>query len=174
MIFETERLLVRLLRPDDIGPFHEMQGNTNVMRFTGSPTNSLEVDKKDLAAVISFYGKEDNEFWVWAIERKSDQAFIGTCAIVKSEPNENEEKEDEIGFRFLEKYWGKGYGKEIVPGLLNYGFESMNKSSFIAEVDERNIGSIKILERYMKFERSYFNEKEQCTDRLYRVERSLV
>lgn len=172
MIFETERLTVRLLTPEDLIPFHEMQGNKNVMRYTDSPAKSFEEDKKDLEEVIALYSTRDNDFWVWAIERKSDQAYIGTCAFVKSEPDETGNMEDEIGFRFLEKYWRNGYGKEILPALLYHGFSAMGIKEIIAEVDERNIGSIKIIERCMNFERSYFNEKDQCTDRLYRIKRS--
>jgi len=37
MVFQTKRLLIRQLKVSDIKPFHEMQANPNVMKYTDSP-----------------------------------------------------------------------------------------------------------------------------------------
>ena len=47
----------------------------------------------------------------------------------------------------------------------------MNITEIIAEVDQRNMGSVKILEPFMTFEKAYFNEKDKTNDNLYRVRR---
>ena len=169
MIFETQRLIVRQLVEDDLSPFYEMESNPNVMRYTGSlPKNQIEAEK-DLGYVMNCYQQPQNNFWVWAIERKSDQKFVGTCAIVKSDPRQNHPEKHEIGFRFLEKYWGKGYGKEIVSDLIRYAFENMNITELIAEVDEKNTASVRILDHFLEHVDTYFNERDQSMDRLYRV-----
>ena len=76
-----------------------MQGNKNVMKYTGHKCMTREESKADLQKVIDFYVQSDNTFWVWAIERKTDKAFVGTCAIVKNASGENE-----IGFRLLDMF----------------------------------------------------------------------
>ena len=162
MIFSTERLLVRKLRATDFPPFHEMQSNPNVMQHIIGRAHTEAENETQLKGVIDAYAKPNNNFWVWAILRKEDSAMVGTCAIIKTEG------EDEIGYRFLEKYWGNGYGLEITTGLINHALDTMKVPSLMAVVDKRNIASVKILERSkLKFIKEFVNE-EGITDRLYR------
>ncbi|HFA48211.1 MAG TPA: N-acetyltransferase [Bacteroidetes bacterium] len=164
MIFQTTRLKIRNLEYSDFPAFHEMQSNPKVMRYTTGRPLSEKENRESLGKCISSYAKPGNRFWVWAIEKKLDGAFVGTCAIVY---------DNEIGYRFLEKYWGKGYGKEISDGLIKYALEEMKAKKIIAYVDVENIASVKILDRSaLKFEKEYFNEKEKCTERFYKFEKN--
>lgn len=169
MIFETQRLTVRRLIVEDLDPFHEMQGNPNVMKYTGDRAKTFEEDQKDLQYVIDCYDQPENDFWVWAIIRKADTEFVGTCAIVKSDPRQNDPTQDEIGYRFLEKYWGNGYGDEITRGLIDFAFNEFGKTELIAEVDELNIASVKILDRHMELVDRFYNSRDQSNDRKYIV-----
>ncbi len=167
MIFQTTCLQIRPLRPDDIAPFHEMQGNPNVMRYTTKRAHSLTEDSAELLQLIDRYAEPGNTFWVWAIERKEDAAFVGTCALIV-----NEDGEHEIGFRFLEKYWGQGYGTEVVNGLVDYAMAQPEVRGLVAYVYSANIGSVKVLERSrLIFEREFFNAQELCMDRVYRLKK---
>lgn len=164
MIFETERLIVRNLNMDDLAAFHEMQGNIKVMQYTTGKATTLEEDTAGLKEVIDFYDKQDNDFWVWAIVQKNDQQFVGTCALVK-----DDNQEDEIGYRFLERYWGNGYGKEVTKGLIAYAFNELKKEKLVAVVNKKNIASVKILDATFMFVKEFYNEQEQCVDRLYHL-----
>ena len=109
------------------------------------------------------YQKPDNDFWIWAIVQKENDKLVGTCAIIF----ENKEKA-EIGYRFLEKYWGNGYASEIVEPLIDYGFSTMNLKTIFATVDVLNIASVKMLEKsQLDFVKEYWSEEYQCTDRYY-------
>lgn len=164
-IFQTTRLLIRPLRPTDIAPFHEMQGNLNVMRYTTGRAQTEEEDLASLQDCIRKYDEPNNNFRVWAIERKTDQAFVGTVALIV-----NEEGEDEIGFRLLEKYWGNGYGQEAADALCKYAFEAKNIQTLVAYVFVDNVGSVKILERAgFKLIKEWFNEAYKAMDRLYHL-----
>ncbi len=163
MIFKTERLLVRELRESDLPGFHEMQGNPNVMKYVGQSAMGPEENRADLKRVIDLYGKQNNDFWVWAITTEKD-VFVGTGAIIINEKNEWE-----IGYRFLESHWGNGYGTEITKGLIEHAFNSMNIKTLKAYVDRDNIGSVKILERFFDFEKEIWNEDDQCFDRVYKL-----
>ena len=83
MIFETERLLVRKLVLDDLEAFHEMQSNDNVMQFVDGETKTFEEHLVELTDLINKYNLSNNDFWIYAIERKFDNHFIGTVALVK-------------------------------------------------------------------------------------------
>lgn len=141
MIFETERLIVRKLVRDDIFAFHEMQSNPKVMLYADGEVQNLEEHTIELDVLIANYNKANNDFWIYAVERKSDTCFVGTVAIVK------DALDDEIGYRFLEAYWGNGYATEICSGLIAY-CKSIGFEKLIAYVISKNIPSLKILERF--------------------------
>lgn len=162
MIFETARLVIRPLTIDDLEEFHDMQSNPKVMQHVGGKALSWEENRQDLQEVIEAYAKPNNTFWVWAIMSKADQVLVGTCALVFNDKGENE-----IGFRFREKFWGQGFGREVTEALLRYGLESMHLGSIVAYVDKENIASVKILEKCMNFNQEFYNEQEKCVDRKY-------
>lgn len=138
-IFETKRLIVRKLKLNDFEPFHEMHSNFNVMQYVRAKAMTFQENKDELPKLIGFYDKPDNDFFIYAIERKEDAVFVGTIAFVK-----DENMDDEIGYRFLEKYWGNGYGNEIVNGMINY-CKNAGFIKLIACVANDNIASAKII-----------------------------
>ena len=165
-IFETLNFTIRELHFEDITPYHQMQGNSRVMQYTTGKANTLEEDQVGLHKVISHYSETSNQFWVWAVERKIDKAFVGTCALIG-----NNKGVYEIGFRFLEQYWNLRYGKEICNGLTDYAFCQEEVTSLIAYVDIRNIGSVKILEQSnLGFIKEVHNTELGSTDRYYSME----
>ncbi|PQJ73264.1 GNAT family N-acetyltransferase [Polaribacter butkevichii] len=140
MIFRTERLIVRKLFLSDLKLFHKMQSNPNVMKFAKGDIKTLEEHFKELKELICKYKQPNNDFWIYAIEQKKDQKFIGTVALVK------DNLDDEIGYRFLEKYWNLGFGSEICKGLISY-CKHLKKTEIIAYVVDENLASAKILEK---------------------------
>lgn len=140
MIFETERLIVRKLNMNDLQSFHELQRNPKVLQFADGEIKSLAGNEEELEELILKYTKENNDFWIYAISRKSDSSFLGTLALVK------DGEDDEIGYRFLEREWGKGYGAEICKGLINY-CKQIGLKKIIGYVADANIASVRILEQ---------------------------
>lgn len=141
MIFETERLIVRKLILLDLQPFHEMQSNPKVMQYADGDVKSLQAHETELKGLIDKYDITDNNFWIYAIERKKDAVFVGTVALVK------DTEEDEIGYRFLEQYWGKGYATEICKGLIVY-CKKIGLKKIIGFVVDKNVASAKILKKF--------------------------
>jgi RimJ/RimL family protein N-acetyltransferase len=162
-IFETPRLKVRRLISSDLEPFHEMQGDLEVMQYVAKKANTLEEDQVDLKGVIEAYSKKGNEFWVWAIDNVESKEFLGTFALVK-------DKEDnwEIGYRFLRKYWGQGFGTESVEGMILFCESLPYIDNLIAYADLRNVGSQKVLSKagFVNLGIKY-NDEEDCEDYIY-------
>ena len=157
VIFETENFKVRRLKLADFEAFHEMQGNSNVMRYVRARPMTYEENKIELEQLINSYDSSTNDFWIFAVERKSDAAFIGTVALVKTalhgESSADDrlvlnikENECEIGYRLLEKYWGRGYASEIAKGLINYA-RKLGFKRLTGCVAHENIASEKILKK---------------------------
>ncbi len=139
-IFETERLLIRTLIKDDADDYFDMMSNPNVMNPI--PRNVMTRGESD--SHLNNLVNTVSDTTAWAIEIKSEKNFIGLCAFLINNENENE-----IGYRLREKYWKKGFGTEVTTGLLKYGFEQMKMNKITADVDIRNLNSVKILEKFM-------------------------
>ena len=140
MIFETERLLIRKLILDDLHAFHELESNPLVLKYATGEPKLFNDNRKELVSLISKYKQPENDFWIYAIERKKDKCFIGTVALVK------DNLDDEIGYRLLEKYWKLGYGSEVCLGLISY-CKKIGLEKIIGYVVDENIASAKILEK---------------------------
>ena len=163
LIFQTARLWVRPLRLDDFPDFFAMQGNAKVMAYTGLGRAQTEAEaRKDLEKCLEAYSNPQNNFWVWALERKEDGQFVGTTALVP------DQEYHEIGYRLAEAYWGQGLGQEICNGLLDFVFQTERHEFLLAYVAQDNVGSVRILERSsVVFQKSYFSEEYQTMDNLY-------
>ncbi|MEZ7945649.1 MAG: GNAT family N-acetyltransferase [Flavobacteriaceae bacterium] len=164
IIFETQRLIVRKLLLSDLQPFHEMQSNINVMQYVRVKEMTFEENTKELAELIGKYAHIENDFWIYAIEKKLDHKFVGTCALIK-----DSNKEDEIGYRFLEKYWKLGYGLEICKGIINY-CSLVGMPKLIAYVADDNNASIKIVEScYFQFVKKVYDPTLKITETKYEL-----
>jgi RimJ/RimL family protein N-acetyltransferase len=164
IIFETEILLVRRLKMSDIKSYHEMQSNPKVMQYVIGEVQTEKEHLIELDRLINFYDKEGNDFWIYAIDRKLDNEFVGTLAFIK-----DDNEEDEIGYRFLEKYWKLGYGLEICKGIINY-CSLVGIPKLIAYVADENNASIKIVEScHFKFVKKVFESTLKITETKYEL-----
>ena len=141
IIFETEILLVRRLKMSDIKPYHEMQSNPKVMQYVIGEVQTEKEHLVELERLIDFYDKKGNDFWIYAIDRKLDHKFIGTVGFCKDDRGD-----DEIGYRFLEKYWGLGYGSNLCKASVMY-CSSIGMPKLIGYVINLNMASAKILKK---------------------------
>lgn len=142
MIFQSERLCIRMLKWDDYHDLHKLQSNPNVMKYITNQPKSFEETEKELIKILQCYEEIQNDFLVFAVCHHKSKEFIGTCAIIK-----NDEKNYEIGYRLQEEHWGNGYGSELTKGLISYCFEDRKIDTIIATVESNNLHSVKILEK---------------------------
>jgi ribosomal-protein-alanine N-acetyltransferase len=160
MIFETQRLFVRRLEENDHLPFFEMMSDPRVMDLIPQKVFNEASSNIELARLMSVEKLSDTK--IWSLCKKENKEMIGICGLLK-----NDEKQDEIAYRLLEKFWGKGYGTEITKGLIEYCFTNMNSDLVTADVWVENIRSVKILEKYFTAQKEFFNAHDNCTDRRY-------
>ena len=164
MIIETERVLIRKLTLDDLEPFHQLESNSNVLKYATGEVKNITENKIELLGLMDRYQKHYNDFWIYAIERKSDHRFIGTLALVK------DGIDDEIGYRFLEKYWGNGYGFEVCKGTIAY-CKQLKFKKLVGYVVDENKASAKILEKLnFQIVKKFISEDLQLPGTKYELE----
>lgn len=156
MYFKTERLIARQFELKDFNEFDEMQSNLKVMKYTLGRAKTRDENLIELENIINGYALSETNKNIMAISRKSDitSSLVGACAVIK--------RDDgcfEVGYRLLEKYWGNGFGLEILEGLLTYCLTDLGAKEVIAEVDKENTYSVRILEKSsMRFIKEIFDE----------------
>jgi ribosomal-protein-alanine N-acetyltransferase len=162
-LFKTERLTVQYLENGDLEPFHDMQSNFKVMQFI-KPEMNLEESQKELNRFMDYYHKEHINFNIWAVKEQHTNLFAGVCGVY-----ENAKKEFEIAYRLRERFWGKGYGREMARGLIQYCFEQTDLDLLKGYVRAGNIGSIKILKQEMHYKYKFIEAKTQLEEQVYEL-----
>lgn len=143
---ETERLLLREFRESDLEAFFEMDSNIEVHRYLGNnPTKTIEQAFETLKFIQQQY--IDNGIGRWAAIEKSSCNFIGWSGLKFIREYENNHIHFyDVGYRFMPKYWGKGYARESGKVALKFGFETLGLNEIIGTCHEENIASRKALE----------------------------
>jgi len=139
-MLETNRLILREFRISDAKKMWELNSDEGVLKYTGDkPFDSVKSAEK---FILKYQDYKKNGFGRWAVIEKSKNEFIGWCGLKL-----NEENLIDIGFRFFERQWNKGYATEAAQACLNYGFNTLNIKEIIGRADEKNKSSIRVLEK---------------------------
>ena len=149
-IAETKRLyLVDSIAPNGEALF-ELNKNLEVLKFTGDkPFKSVEEANEFLQNYTHFkkYG-----FGRFGVYLKNSYEYIGWCGLKFS----TEFNEVDLGFRFFQNFWNKGYATEASHACLRLGFEKFNLEKIIGRAQSENFASIKVLEKIgMKFKKNF-------------------
>ena len=144
---ETERLLIRNLSTEDSQGLFEMDSDPEVQKYLG---NQPIENKSEATVYIENIQKEYKKFGSgrWAVIEKKTGNFIGWCGLkfISTEINSKSQYYD-LGYRFIKKYWGKGYATESALACLKYGFEELNQEEIFAMVELNHLASRNILSK---------------------------
>ncbi|MFY0672751.1 MAG: GNAT family N-acetyltransferase [Bacteroidia bacterium] len=141
VLFSSERLNLREIGIDDASWFYKLNQDSEVMQFTGDVSfNSITETEEFLKSYITCYAK--TRMGRWAISLKSNNEIIGWCGL-KLHKN----GEVDLGFRIFKHQWGKGYATEAAKASIEFGFSQLNLRSIIANHQEDNKASKRVLEK---------------------------
>lgn len=156
---ETKRLILRELLPSDDEGMFRLDSNPNVHEFLGNkPVVSIEESQK----YIDFIRKQyvENGIGRYAVILKETNEFIGWCGIkFITEFENNHVNFYEIGYRFIEDYWGYGFGYESAKAWLDYGFKTLKIKTIYASAHIENMGSRRILEKIGMQQKNEFDSE---------------
>ena len=165
---QTERLLLRPLRPSDAADLFTVRSDPRAMRYwSSSAWREISVAEKRIAdAEEDMRGTENLCF---GLERLSDHRMIGTAELFGIDAPC---RRSEIGYSLLVEAWGKGYMGEALQALVNLGFQELNLNRIEADIDPRNTPSRRCLERLGFKQEGYLRERwivndEVCDSALY-------
>jgi RimJ/RimL family protein N-acetyltransferase len=142
VVIETDRLLLRTFTEEDAPLLYELNLDPDVTRYTLDPMTDVEHAQKVLIEVIlpqyALYNHGR-----WAVHLKPGPEFIGWSGLKYV----SERREIDLGYRFMKKFWGKGYATESAYACLQHGFQKLNMQRIIGRALPGNLASIKVLEK---------------------------
>jgi RimJ/RimL family protein N-acetyltransferase len=144
---ETERLILRGFRTDDLDALAAMWASEEVVRFIGGQTLSREDTwRRSLAAFGQwpFVG-----FGYWVAEAKSDGSVIGQLGFAdfKRQMEPSIEGEPELGYVFAPAVHGHGLAFEACNAALEWADANLDAASYPAIISPENRTSIRLAER---------------------------
>lgn len=147
--FETERLIIRKLRPTDASDMYEYSCRDETCRY-------LLWDKHPFYSYTAELTKHlqreyaQGRYFDLAIELKENHKMIGTVGFTQVD-----EKNFgcEVGYVISPDYWGRGIAAEAVNALLNFAFCQLKMKRVEAKYMVENTASRRVMEKCgMSFE----------------------
>ena len=149
---ETERLLLRIPQPSDLGNLAALFADPDVMRYVGNgqPADRTEAEKA-VTSIIAHWHRQG--FGRWIVEEKASGEFVGYGGLrsLFGTP--------EVVYHFAKAHWGKGFATELARASLSYGFDEHRFARIVALAKPDNAASIRVMEKlgmHFEMQTSYY------------------
>lgn len=146
VVLETERLVLRAWKEEDLNDFYEYARVDGVGQMAGwAPHESIEKSEMILNLFI-------NEKKTFALVNKENNKVIGSLGLESSMRNDLGEKFSnlkgrEVGYVLSKDYWGKGLMAEAVKAVIQYCFEVEQYDFLTCGHFNRNHQSRRVIEK---------------------------
>lgn len=133
-VVETERLILRGWREDDVPAINDLVTDEESARFIGGTSPSWQTFR----TVCTFIGHwQLRGFGFFAVEHKQSGECLGWCGpwLPDGWPD------NEIGYSLRRRYWGNGYASEAARASLVFAYEKLGWATAISCIDPDNLGS---------------------------------
>lgn len=146
---ETERILLRPFKPDDLEDFARITADPDVMKYIGNGQPLSRADAwRSMAMHLGHWQLKG--FGMWATELKETGRLIGRIGLYYPESWPGLE----VGWLLDRAYWGQGLAAEGGRAALDYAFQNLRADHVISIIQPENRGSIRVAEKIgERFER---------------------
>ncbi|AUC82794.1 GNAT family N-acetyltransferase [Lacinutrix sp. Bg11-31] len=147
---ETERLLLRDIKAEDLEGMFALDSNPNVHEYLGKkPIKTKAEAQHNIEKILHQY--KTLGIGRFAVIEKETNQFIGWSGL-KFNTGEKESLGDkrefyDVGYRLIERFWNKGYAGESAIASLDYGFKELKLDVIVGAAETGNIASNKILKK---------------------------
>lgn len=142
---ETKRLILRKLVLSDLDGMFELDSNPEVHKYLGNnPVKDQLQSIQSIEDKITQY--KDYGIGRWAVIDRNNGDFMGWAGLkfVTDSTNKVENYYD-LGYRLIQRYWGKGIASEAASAIIEKAFTILNIKEIYAMADCDNIASDKTL-----------------------------
>jgi ribosomal-protein-alanine N-acetyltransferase len=165
MRIETDRLLLRDLREDDLDALAAIWTDPDVTRYMGGPRDPARI--RDMLAE-DLPADPPDPFNLWPVIEKATGRIVGHCGLLEKEVDGQDEVD--LTYVFARSAWGQGYATEIATALRDYAFADLGLARLVAVIDHENTGSQRVaLKVGMRYEKDALRS-DGVTRRIYMME----
>jgi [ribosomal protein S5]-alanine N-acetyltransferase len=139
---QTEKLLLRPFRPEDIDQVYRGLSHPEVIRYYGVSYKTLEETKVQMA-FFEDLERDQTGRW-WAVCSPDDAVFYGAGGLNNWS---QAHRKAEIGFWLLPEYWGQGLMQQAMPLICKHAVTEMNIHRIEGFVETDNASCKKAIEK---------------------------
>jgi ribosomal-protein-alanine N-acetyltransferase len=151
----TKRLRLRPMNEHDIPGHFAVFSDPEVARYwSREPWTDLAQAEESIRAILA--GLEDGSEVRFGIALLDSGELIGNVGLHHFF---GQNRRCEIGYAIGSKYWGQGYATEALRAAIRHGFDVLDLNRIEADIDPRNIGSAKVLEKLGFRKEGYMPER---------------
>lgn len=143
LVLATARLTLRALDETDAPGLFGVFSDPRVMRYWSSPPWDTEARAHEMIGQDR-KAMRRGDYVRLGVETRESREFIGTCTLFALAA---QCRRAELGYALHSAWWGRGYMHEALTALLAFGFDELDLNRVEADVDPRNLASVRILER---------------------------
>ena len=161
-ILETERLVLRPFRKEDLGLIQTLYGDAQLLRFTPFDTMTPEQARAHLERIIRDWDQVPLRSMEFAMVRKPEAAEeekIGRCHILIDPETET----GMIGWLIRREYQGQHFALESGKALIRCCFEALGLHRANAVCHPDNPASRRVLERLGMRQEAHYIRKCRYT-----------
>ena len=142
-ILDTDRLILRQFRAEDVEAYASMCADPQVMEFLSADGGPLS--RADAWRQMSmFLGHwQLRGYGTWAVEERASGALVGRVGLHYPEGWPDRE----LGWTIARRFWGKGLAMEAARASIEYGFGVLGWSHLVSLIHPRNQRSARLAER---------------------------
>lgn len=143
LTLRTDRLLLRPSRDGDAAALFGIFSDTRVSRYLSrAPWPDIEAARQRIARDLK--ALPEGDYLCLMLERAADRCLIGECSLFGFF---EQCRRAEIGYALAADAWGHGYMHEALTAFIGFGFAELGLNRVEADIDPRNEGSARTLER---------------------------
>lgn len=165
---DTERLHLELMDENDAELLFELDQDPAVMKFIngGKMTTMEEIHTLYLPRMAKY--RDERKGWgMWRVTIKSTQQFIGWVLVRPMDFfSKNPEFDNlELGWRFKQSSWGKGYATEAAKQIQDVMLAKADINAVSAIAVEENLASIGVMKKLgMHYIKTYIHHDSMLGD----------
>ena len=147
---ETDRLRLRELHEGDAAFILELLNEPGWLRYIGDRgIRTLDAARQYIVdGPVAMYRRHG--FGLYAVVGKQHGELLGMCGLIKRDSLDDVD----IGFAFLARHGGRGYGLESAAAVLDHARRVLRLPRVVAITAVDNHASIRLLERIgLRFEK---------------------
>jgi RimJ/RimL family protein N-acetyltransferase len=163
IIAQTDRLVIRRLRPEDFDDFHALCGDPVAMRYMGDGQPlTAEQTRKWIEVSLANYAERGWGCFGVTMRNSDRDRLIGFCGFARPADRPGI---IELIYAFLPEQWGNGFATEAARAVIAFGFQQAGMARIEATVNTENDASKRVLEKVgMVFEKRVTEEDGEVVE----------